>query len=223
MADHESNVGGLVLHNPYGVQRRRKGRSSDIHDPEFRSQVISFAACGTSRRGVAALCGKPESTIRGWIERGRAYPDVEPWASFAEQYERAERRLEMNGAGTIAIVMDQLYGLAKNAQQGDRWSAEQLMKNPQLKEILNVLGARFPKDWGTSKHREPEQDYDPSNYLDSTGMDREQLGALLCDPPDVLRLAMVDQAHEVYGILIAAGFDPTAPRKAKANDESDNG
>lgn len=217
-----------MISNPYGIQRRRKGRSTDIDDPEFRSRVISWAGTGLSRRGVAAAVGKTESTIRTWIERGMAYPDVEPWGSFADQYRRAERGLEGAAAGTVAWVVARMHratrlvdaGEREGASDNDRALAAQALEalaEPQLKELLNVLAARFPEDWGTSKHRKPEPEYDPQNFLDANTMDREQLAALFTDPPDAIKGALQDSAASVYAILLAGGFDPR-----KATDGSEN-
>jgi hypothetical protein len=117
------------------------------------------------------------------------------------------------------MTVKMLYGLTQRAMQGDGDAMLMLAKQgPQLKELLNVLAARFPEDWGTSKHRKPEPEFDAANYLDANTMEREQLGALFCDPPESIRLALVDSAPAVYAILLAGGFDPAAPRKAEEND-----
>lgn len=171
-----------------------------------------------SRRGVAAAVGRPESTIRGWVERGMAYPDVEPWGSFAVQYRRAERGLEGAAAGAIALTVRSVFRLCQDAERGDMDALLMLAKNSQLKELLNVLAARFPEDWGTSKHRKPEPEFDAANYLDAHTMEREQLGALFADPPEPIRLALVDSADKVYAVLLAGGFDP-AQRKATNETE----
>lgn len=222
-----------VPRNPYGLSTRKPGpgRTSDIHDSTYRAEVISVAATGMSRRGVAAAVGKPESTLRGWIERGRAYPDVEPWASFAVQYERAERGVELACASTLSMVVGRLYRLARAGQRGDEPNAtpderelgaaawRELGESAALRELLQVLQARFPRDWGASAHREPEADYDPQNYLDVHEMTREQLAALLSEPTEVLRLALVDAARPVYAILVAGGFDPAAPAPEGSGSE----
>lgn len=213
--------------NPYGIQRRRKGRSTDIDDSALRSNIISFAGTGMSRRGVAAAVGKSEATIRGWIERGMAYPDVEPWGSFSEQYRRAERGLELAGGQVVSWVTKRLFSLTRQVDRGEHPDASDeeraraieaaglIMENPQLRELLSVLAARFPEDWGTSKHRKPEPEFDAQNYLDANTMDREQLAALFCDPPETIRGALQDSAVQVYAILVAGGFDPAAQRKAE--------
>jgi hypothetical protein len=169
------------------------------------------------------MVGKTESTIRGWIERGKAYPDEEPWASFAVQYERAERGVELAGAGTLSMLVARLYRLAKRGNRGDEPDASpeeqaagmeawrQLNESAALRDLLRIMESRFPRDWGQSAHREPEADYDPQGYLDANEMTREQLAALLSEPTEVLRLALVDAARPVYAILVAGGFDPTAP------------
>ncbi len=165
-------------------------------------------------------------TIRDWIGRGKAFPTEEPWASFAVDYQRAERGLEGAAAGTIGLTARMLFELTKRAYEGDAEASERLAEQgPQLKELLNVLSSRFPLDWGQSKHREPESDFSASEYLDANAMDREQLGALLCDPPELIRLALVDAAPAVYRILVEGGFDPAqpAPRKANASGTDDIG
>ncbi len=173
-----------------------------------------------SRRGVAAAVGVDPKTIRDWIGRGKAFPTEEPWASFAVDYQRAERGLEGAAAGTIGLTAKMLFELTKRAYEGDSEAGERLAaQGPQLKELLNVLSSRFPLDWGQSKHREPESDFSASEYLDAHAMDREQLGALLCDPPELIRLALQDSAYSVYRILLEGGFDPAQPEKRKADDE----
>jgi hypothetical protein len=204
----------------YQLQRAPKpGPVSDIEDPAFRSRVIAVAASGMSRRGVAAMVGKPESTIRSWVERGEAHPTVEPWGSFARDYRMAERGLEAAAAGAISLVTQQLYLLAEKAQEGDVDAMAALCKNPQMRELLNVLAARFPEDWGTSKHRRPDVEYDGAAWLESTGLQREQLGALFDDPPEPIRQALVDKAPQIYQILVQGGFDPTEERQPNAIDD----
>jgi hypothetical protein len=173
--------------------------------------------------------GKPESTLRGWIERGLAFPGEEPWGSFSEQYRRAERGIEAAAAGTVAFTVGRLWRLCQVVERGERPDAEPaerelahnasqaLAEATQLKELLNVLRDRFPEDWGTSKHRKPEPEYDAQGYLDAHAMEREQLAALLSDPPDAIRGALVDAAPAVYAILVAGGFDP---QKAVASEDS---
>jgi hypothetical protein len=121
-----------------------------------------------------------------------AYPDIEPWGSFSIQYRRAEHGLEGAASGTITLVVQELWKLAKRASQGDREAALALAKNNNLKELLNVLAQRFPEDWGQSQWRKPESAHDASNYLEAHVMEREQLAALFSDPPEPVRLALGD-------------------------------
>lgn len=175
-----------------------------------------------SRRGVAAAVGVDPGTIRNWIGRGKAYPNEQPWGSFAVDYERAERGLEGAAVGAISLTVQRLYKLAMRADQGDEAAELALAEQgPQLKELLNVLAARFPKDWGTSKHREPEHDFSASEYLDATAMDRAQLAALFSDPPDEMRGALQDVAHKVFAILVEGGFDPAAPLPVTEGDDDE--
>ncbi len=173
-----------------------------------------------SRRGVAAAVGKPKSTLCGWIERGLAYPDVEPYGSFAVDYQRAERGLEGAAAGTVTLIAQGVFRLAQRAAEGDLEALVALAKNDDLRGMLSVLAARWPQDWGSSKHREPERDFEGSHWLDAHSMDREQLGALFCDPPDAIKEALQDQAATVYRILLEGGFDPSAPKRKADEHEA---
>lgn len=207
----------------YQLQRRQKfGRYSELEDPAFRSRCISIAATGMSRRGVAAAVGVDAGTIRNWIGKGKAFPGEEPWGSFAVDYERAERGLEGAAVGTISLTAQRLFSLAQRAANGDEDAGLTLASHgTQMKELVSLLSARFPKDWGTSKHRESEADFSADEYLDAHAMTREQLGAVFADPPEAIRLALVDQAHAVYRILLEAGFDPGAPAQRKATNETE--
>src|ERR1051325_8584342 len=192
----------------YSLQRSRKHAVFNrIDDASFRSECISVASTGMSRRGVADTVGVPIGTLLGWIERGMAYPEVEPYGSFSAQYRRAERGLERAAAGTVAMTVQMLFELTAKAMKGDLVAQIAILKNPQVRELLNLLESRFPRDWGQSKHREPEATFDAQHWLDAHAREREQLKALFTDPPELIRLAMED-----------AGCWP--PRKRKAEDET---
>lgn len=162
-----------------------------------------MASSGISRRGAAATLGISHTVLYGWLERGRAHPDIEPYGSFAGDYLQAERGLECAAAGTIAMVVAQLYAMAKE----QRW-AELFEAGPQLKELLHVLAARFPEDWGHTAHRKPEQEPDGAAYLERTGMTADQLRAMLRDPPEPVLLAMVAEGDAIYQLLLASGWQP---------------
>lgn len=221
------------------------------------------------------MVGVPKGTLCGWVERGLAFPDVEPYGSFAVAYQRAERGLEFAASQTeahrVRILLEAMTGYAEwrdhrgpepleplppakpkrpdDALPEDElftahilydlemedykraladlsdaraawaklhaaWSTPPVVPPLQEFEWLGRLKTRrWPQDWGESKHRTPERDYDAQNYLDANNMDREQLAALLSDPPEVVRAALMDVAPRVYAILLAGGFDPDAPIK----------
>ncbi len=88
----------------YEIQLRQKsGAYSVILDPAFRTRCVAAASSGASRRTVAATVGTAETNLRRWINRGAAYPDVEPYGSFSRDYQQAERGLAMSAAGTVAM------------------------------------------------------------------------------------------------------------------------
>ena len=172
----------------YGIQRVRKRHEKPTYldDPAFRSRLVSFAGSAMSRRGAAALAGISHVALHTWLERGRAEPEREPYGSFACDYLRAERGLELAASGTISMVVAQLYRLAK---AGD-WEALNEM-GPQLKELLNVLASRWPEDWGTSSHRRPEQEPSGEAWLERNTMTHEQLTTMLRDPPEQVAMALL--------------------------------
>lgn len=145
-----------------------------------------------SRRGVADTVGVPIATLLGWIERGMAYPDIEPYGSFSTQYRRAERGLERAAAGTVAMTVQMLAEFVEKAFKGDAMARLLVMKDPQIEKLVRLLEMRYPRDWGANKHREPEPGFDGQHWLDAHAMDREQLRALFADPPEVIRLALTD-------------------------------
>jgi hypothetical protein len=209
------------------------------------------------------------------VEQGLAYPDSEPFGSFATAYRRAERGLEFAASQTeahrVRLLLEAMTGYAEwrdhrgpeplepeaprkprppdenlpeeelfeahilydlqledwkrqTAELSDArarwaklhaaWSTPPVVPPLQEFEWLGRLKERrWPQDHGASKHRQPEPDHDAANYLDAHAMDREQLAALLSDPPEVVRQALVDVAPKVYAVLLAGGFDPEAPIK----------
>lgn len=203
----------------YSLQRRPKGsRYSAIEDPAFRSKVVSLASSGASRKHVAAIAGCPYTTLVGWVERGMAFPDVEPWGSFSQDYQRAEAGIAGAAADvramTVQIMREQVADHMRWRSDGQRGEPPPLPTVNELVWLDRTMEARFPAHYGASKHRAPDADFEASNYLDAHVMEREQLAALLADPPEPIRLALVDSAPYVYAVLIAGGFDP-AQRKAE--------
>ncbi len=241
-------------------RRQRTGPISDIESPSFCLRCISYASTGASRRTVAALVGKTESTLRTWINRGLAHPEIEPYGSFAVNYCRAERGIDgaiaKGAAMKVQLLVEQLqarlewekrgpppqgptepakpgpdateherelYDFERIAFEAKQQLHEQAMlawmtppetpNTADMEWMERVRERRFPKDYGVSSHREPDKDYSGEEWLEAHGLQREQLGALLADPPDAIREALVDKASEVYAILLAGGFDPQ--RKAE--------
>src|SRR5688572_21840289 len=155
----------------------RPGPKPHLDDPAFRSNILVAAAQGLSRRGVAAIAGVPKATLETWLSRGRAEPNNEPYGSFASQYLRAERALEAAAAGTVAHVVNELY---RRAKAGLLTSDD----DPQLKELLRVLQARYPEDWGTHAHRKPEAELTGAEWLEQHPLTHAQIVEMLLDPPE---------------------------------------
>ncbi len=91
------------------IPKTTKGRKPPhLWDPLYRSNIISTASTGMSRRGVAQRCGISHGLLHDWLERGRAHPDEEPYASFAVDYLRAERGLDQAASTAIALRIQAL-------------------------------------------------------------------------------------------------------------------
>jgi len=150
-----------------------------------------------------------------------AYPDIEPFASFSADYRRAEAGIA-GAAADIKAMTVQL--MREQVAFYLRWQASGLGGDPpplpsvaELSWLDRTMEARFPDHYGASKHRSPDADFDASNFLDAHVMEREQLAALFSDPPEPIKLALVDSAAQVYAVLLAGGFDPAA---GKGKDET---
>jgi hypothetical protein len=240
----------------FQLQRRLKpGPYVELEDPAFRSRCISLASTGSSRRTVAALVGKPESTMRGWINRGIAYPQEEPYASFAVDYQRAERgianAIDETAAMKVQLLREQMRArlewgnrpppptrpvapakLGRKATDEERaafkvacaehddammhWElAMEAWKtpppSPQVDDMMWMERhkvARFPVDYGTSKHRLSEADYSADEHLEQHALTHEQMRALFRDPPPAIDDALLAEADVVYARLLARGFEP---------------
>lgn len=205
MSDKFSRGGSLqgLRPNPY-YARSKAGRIPHLEDPAFRTRLIATASTGMSRKGVAAVCGCGKSSLEEWIQRGKAFPLIEPYGSFARDYEQAERGLELAAAGTIALIVGQLYKLASSGQ----W--DQIDALPTIRELARMLGARYPNEWGTSAHRTPEPELLGEQWIEKHGLTQEQLGAMVCDPPEPLKEALVSNADAVYSLLRSSGWRPAA-------------
>lgn len=78
----------------------------------------------------------------------------------------------------------------------------------ELEWLHRVMVRRWPDDHGESAHRVPEPEPDGSAYLERTGMQHDQLQAMLKDPPEPVLLAMVAVADDIYQLLLANGWRP---------------
>lgn len=78
----------------------------------------------------------------------------------------------------------------------------------ELEWLHRVMVRRWPDDHGESAHRAPEHEPDGSAYLERTGMQADQLQAMLKDPPEPVLLAMVAVADDIYQLLLASGWRP---------------
>jgi hypothetical protein len=213
------------------------------------------------------MVGLPEATLRGWINRGLAFPDREPFGSFAVDYQRAERGLahaiDETAAMKVQLMREQMarrlawetreplppkpkpprkpgksataeeraeYAALFAVYEGELESWKSLAEahalpppSPDVDELMWMQRhkiARFPADYGTSKHRQVEAPFDAQEWLDANAMDREQLAALFSDPPESIRAGLVAAAPAVYAILLAGGFEP-AQRKAENDGSSE--
>jgi hypothetical protein len=182
---------------------------------------VSLASSGASRKHVAAIAGCPYTTLVGWVERGLAFPDEEPWGSFSLDYQRAEAGIagaaaDIRGA-TIQIMREQVAEHLRWRASGVGGLPPPLPTVNELVWMDRAMEARFPAHYGSSKHRTPDADFDGANFTNATALTHEQLCAVISDPPEPIRKAIVARAADVYALLLAHGFDPAR----KATDETE--
>mgnify|MGYP001616334529 CR=1 FL=1 len=178
------------------AESKGRRRPSHLLDPVFRSNIVSIASCGISRRGVAHRAGIPPTTLYDWLERGRAQPDEEPYGSFTIDYLRAERGLEHAAAEGIAHWVVRVRSLAASGA---------LLDSKTVGALLRILESRFPEDHGAHLHRKPELEPNGDAWLERNGMTHAQLVHLLREPPEAIGKALVEAGPEVMAMLIAAG------------------
>jgi hypothetical protein len=157
----------------------------------------------------------------GWVERGLAFPDEEPWGSFSLDYQRAEAGIagaaaDIRGA-TIQIMREQVAEHLRWRASGVGGEPPPLPTVNELVWMDRAMEARFPAHYGSSKHRTPDADFDGANFTNATALTHEQLCAVISDPPEPILKAIVARAADVYALLLAHGFDPA--RKAEHETE----
>lgn len=204
----------------YSLQQRPIGdKYSRIEDGAFRSRCISIASTGISRRHVAELCGVPKSTLCGWVERGMAHPEVEPWGSFSEDYRRAEAGIAGSIGRTTAmrmVVLEEqmvVYAKWQRTRQGDMPYCPSIAE---MEWLARMREQRWPDEYGASKHRKPEPEMSADRWLEQNALTHEQLMAMWRDPPEVIKKSLQAEAPSVYRILVEGGFDPFATVERKA-------
>jgi hypothetical protein len=169
-----------------------------LHDPQLRTNLILAAAGGMSRNGSADFCGVPRSSLKSWLARGLAEPRMEPYGSFARDYFKASRVLEAAGS---AVLARRLAWLRKQPSDA--------IESRDVKFVLDALAARYPAEWGVSKHREPEAEVTAEQWLEQNGMTHEQLVALFADPPEAIGRALLAAGDTVVARLLATGWAPS--------------
>lgn len=168
-----------------------------------------MAATGMSRRGIANMLGESSGRLYDWLARGAAQPDVEPYGSWQREFCAAERAAEL-----ICTTVEgaQLAHIARKSPQ-TRTMAE-------VQWVSAKLAARFPREHGnasagTGQMRVIDPEPDGEAWWQQHGLQSDQLRALLKDPPEAVREAMVAEGDAVYAALIAGGWKPPRLTKGK--------
>lgn len=189
--------------NPCTLVRRPPGpwHGSEVDDPAKVNQMCLLAASGMSRSGVAATLGlSGAKRIDEWIARGKA-TGREPWAGFARRYVAAERMHE----GACTQIQNQTLGHIARKPVEQRTMAE-------VQWVDRHLERRFPADHGAgqglAQHRQLVPELDLDAWWQRNGLEEEQLGALLREPPESLRVALVREADAIFALMVAGGWKP---------------
>lgn len=179
----------------------KKGAPCKLDDERFRAALVYSAAQGMSRRGTAASAGLSVTTLKNWLARGRAHPDIEPYGSFAVEYLRAERILE----GVCASAM------TREAQRIQAKAAAGFELRDSERTWLNSTQAqRYPKEWGISANsgRVVDDEPDADGYLQETQLTDHQLDTMLQEPPEEIINALHRNAESIVRQLVERGWRP---------------
>src|SRR5262245_6384871 len=170
----------------------RRGPVPLIEDVELQGKLLGYAVTMT-RGGAAAMCGIDRSVLDDAIKRGKAFPEDPVFGPFSRAYLMAERGLE-HEATTLRGKM--VRKMADAAKQGN-WTL--VRKIGSMADLDRLLESRWPQDHGTSKHRVPEPELNGREYLEQVTITHGQLCAVLREPYESLRLALL----EVFGDIPA--------------------
>lgn len=202
---HEGRtVGGAIARVPHAAKSSGVGGpASKLHDPRLRARILTLAASGMSRTGIANVTGLSRSTLLEWLARGRAEPHVEPWGSFAVDYLQAERMLEVLGSEAIAGELGRIRAKVKNHEALD--SNERAW-------LSGTMAQRYPKQHGVSANsgREIDDEPDAAGWLQERGLTDHQLQHMLKEPPEEVERALRVCAEDVVRRLVQGGWRPSA-------------
>jgi hypothetical protein len=177
-------------------------------DEAVREKLYSLAAIGVSRRGMCAHVGIDLEELRAWLAKGRAHRDRWPWNEFAEKFIQAERAQEVQGAEVLSGSLAHV----RRKPPSQRTAQE-------IAFVASQMARRFPKDHGAgdglAQLRELEPELDLEAWWAKHGLDREQLQALLREPPDALKEAIVAEADAIFGLLRDAGWKPPKAKRKR--------
>lgn len=183
--------------------RNRVGFNCKLDDPLLRERLLILAGKGVSRRGVARIEGLSRSTLKEWLDRGEAKPEIEPWGSFAKHYLASERSIEESGSVIISTEMRRLQALVENlkdiSDQDRAW-------------VSKTLAQKFPAEWGTTQNsgRELDEEPDGDGYMQSTGLAHHELADMFKFPAEELQEAMLTSANSIVEFLVDNGWRPKA-------------
>lgn len=179
-----------ALSGPYPPPHfARKGVVPILERPGVRETTIRLACTGVSRRGIAQTIGVSTDALRGWLARGRAQPEVEPWGSWSVDFTAAERVVELTGA---EVQTQNLLRIARKPVE-ERTQAE-------IVWVGTLLATRFPAEHGnasagTGNARVLELEPDAEAWWQKHGLVGDQLRALLRDPPEELARALLLEGY----------------------------
>ena len=147
---------------------------------------------------------------------GMAHPEVEPYGSFSEDYRRAEAGM----AGSIGRTMAMRVVLLEEEQVAyAKWKRNPVGEpppNPDITELQwleRIREQRWPDEYGSSKHRKVEPEHDGDRWLEDHALQSEQLEALVSDPPEPIKRALIARFDDIYAMAIAAGWKPKGVKR----------
>jgi hypothetical protein len=171
--------------------RNRGAGTPSLLTPELHAALIEDRRGTLPDRDVALKNGVSRSSLIAWLAYGLKENAVEPYLSFAEDWERAKISRKESLLKVITDAAETFKGSESPAARG------------QYKAATWLLERMAPMQWGPSALLKGFQagDIDLNNLVEETEAQANNLDSLFISPPEQVLAAMIRCAPEIRALL----------------------